>query len=281
MNSQEYDKVETTDWNCFACNSKNCSSFLYHAYNLNVSNSFDPLAGIPGDDSVFLHSVCSPRSVFEPKTHSSPNPSQDLSKTRSSSSASNRSGSSTNRMARPLGDNIRVAVLNANSIKGKRCEVATFCHNVDPDIMIVSETKLDSSVYSAEFLPSHYSAHRLDRNIHGGGVMVAVKNNLIVEDVRLEQVDCEFITVRISIQNASPLYVAAYYRPPDESVDRLDKLEAALDQLLTRTNKNSKVTLLIGGDFNVGDVDWESGMVKADSKKKSLCERALNIVNNA
>ena len=77
MNSQEYDRIETTDWNCFACNSKNCSSFLYHAYNLNVSNSFDPLAGIPGDDSVFLHSVCSPVSVFEPHAHSSPNSPQD------------------------------------------------------------------------------------------------------------------------------------------------------------------------------------------------------------
>ena len=111
--------------------------------------------------------------------------------------------------------------------------------------------------------------------------MVAVRNNLIVDDGALEQVDCEFVAVRIAIQNASPLYVSTYYRPPDEPADRLEKFEAALDQLLSKTDRNNKATLLIGGDFNIGDVDWENGMVKENSKKKSVCEQALNIINYA
>ena len=97
--------------------------------------------------------------------------------------------------------------------------------------------------------------------------MVAVRNNIIVDDVALEQVDCEFVTVLIAIQNASPLYVAAYYRPPDEPADRLEKFEVALDQVLSKTDRNNKATLLIGGDFNISDVDWENGTVKENSKK--------------
>ena len=60
MNSQQYANIEGERWNCYACGSVNCSSFLYHVYNLNVSNSYEPLAGIPGDDSVYLKRVCSP-----------------------------------------------------------------------------------------------------------------------------------------------------------------------------------------------------------------------------
>ncbi len=69
MNLQVYDGIESTNWNCFACDSRNCSSFSYHAYNLNVTNNYGPLAGISGDDLVFLHSVCSPTAGFESKAH--------------------------------------------------------------------------------------------------------------------------------------------------------------------------------------------------------------------
>ena len=84
-----------------------------------------------------------------------------------------------------------------------------------------------------------------------------------MDEVTLENVDCELIAVRIAIQNSSPLYVAAYYRPPDEPVAKLDNFENLLNQILSKTNRNSKATLLIGGDFNVGDIDWEKGEVKA------------------
>ena len=140
-----------------------------------------------------------------------------------------------------------------------------FCHTVNPDIVIVNETKLDDSVYSSEFPPNHYSAHRLDRSIHGGDVMVAVRNNLIVDDITLEQVDREFVAVWIATKNASPLYVADCYQPLDEPADRLEKFEAVLDQLPSETDGNNKVMLLIGRGFNSGDVDWEKGTVKENS----------------
>ena len=34
-----------------------------------------------------------------------------------------------------------------------------------------------------------------------------------------------------------------------------------------------------GSDFNINDIDWEKGMVKENSKKESVCEWALNIIN--
>ena len=57
MPTCEYDHIENVPWKCYKWKSTNCSSFLYQAYNRNVSNSFDALAGIPGDDSVFANIV--------------------------------------------------------------------------------------------------------------------------------------------------------------------------------------------------------------------------------
>lgn len=57
MSSAEFNQIENNTWHCCRCNSVNCSSFLYQAYNINVSNSYDLLSGIPGDDSVCQHSV--------------------------------------------------------------------------------------------------------------------------------------------------------------------------------------------------------------------------------
>jgi len=112
--------------------------------------------------------------------------------------------------------------------------LAAVCDCVDPDIIIVTETKLDNSVYSSEFLSANYNAHRLDRNINGGGVMVAIRNSYTIEEVAIDQVKCEFICIRIAIQKSSPLYVAAYYRPPDETADQLDNFETALEQLQSK-----------------------------------------------
>ena len=40
----------------------------------------------------------------------------------------------------------------------------------DPDLMLITETKLDSSIFSSELLPKGYMGEfRRDRNLHGGG----------------------------------------------------------------------------------------------------------------
>ena len=63
-------------------------------------------------------------------------------------------------------------MLNANSIEGKKPEIAELCTTTQTDSLIITETKLDSSISSSEFLPRNFAGLiRKDRNIHGGGVM--------------------------------------------------------------------------------------------------------------
>ena len=73
LDSAAYESLENVSdapWNC--CNSVNVLSFTYHAFNLDVSNNYSILVGIPGDDTVYMSSIASHTEQFTPKTHSSP-----------------------------------------------------------------------------------------------------------------------------------------------------------------------------------------------------------------
>ena len=61
---------------------------------------------------------------------------------------------------RTTADNIRIAVVNANSVKGKKPEIAELCNSTQLDIMVITETKIDSTINSSEFLPQNYNGHK-------------------------------------------------------------------------------------------------------------------------
>ena len=65
------------------------------------------------------------------------------------------------------------------SASAKRAEIPNLIDSlkVKPDIILGTETWLDSSISSAEIRPDFYKVFRRDRGGRGGGVLVAVHNN--------------------------------------------------------------------------------------------------------
>ena len=51
------------------------------------------------------------------------------------------------------GSNWRTVVINANSITHKKAEISAMADYCDPDLMLITETKLDGSIFSSELLP--------------------------------------------------------------------------------------------------------------------------------
>jgi len=64
---------------------------------------------------------------------------------------------------------------NARSLFPKRFTLLAYLSAVDAD---VTETFLDDSILSSQFLLSNYTVFRKDRNRHGGGVMVLVRSSV-------------------------------------------------------------------------------------------------------
>ena len=85
------------------------------------------------------------------------------------------------------GSNWRTVVINANSITHKKAEISAMADYCDPDLMLIMETKLDSSIFSSELLPKgSVGEFRRDRNLNGGGVMIVTKDCYTITDLVLQ-----------------------------------------------------------------------------------------------
>ena len=153
-------------WICYKCSSKNFSHFPFHYSQLylTVSNSFDPLS-----DTNFTFEIDSSSSPtpFVPRIHSTPilngpitlePPVQNMTSTSTQTNpppafsiASSGPESPPSVLTPELssdflypkkGSNWRTVVINANSITNKKAEISAMADYCDPDLMLITETKL-------------------------------------------------------------------------------------------------------------------------------------------
>ena len=118
------------------------------------------------------------------------------------------------------GSNWRTVVINANSITHKKAEISAMADYCDPDLMLITETKLDSSIFSSELLPKGYVGEfRRDPNLHGGGVMIVTKDCYTITDLvpqTTPQNETELVWATITLKDHSKLVVGSLYRPPNQ-----------------------------------------------------------------
>ena len=114
------------------------------------------------------------------------------------------------------GSNWRTVVINENSITHKKAEISAMADYWDPYLMLITETKLDSSIFVSELLPKGYVIEfRRDRNLHGGGVMIVTKGCYTITDLVLQttlQNETELVWATITLKDHSKLVVGSFYR---------------------------------------------------------------------
>lgn len=146
------------------------------------------------------------------------------------------------------------------NVRGLRTKADTCYNNVavsDYDIISLSETWLNSSFSSSDYFPPAYTVFRRDRNYEGmsanfgGGVLIAVKKHLqVVRRFDLEFSD-ESVWVEITFADSN-LLIGTFYFPPSLDVARFsEQMDLLCDQLDV-----DKYRILILGDFNVPDINW-------------------------
>ena len=104
---------------------------------------------------------------------------------------------------------LRAMLINCNSVKSnnKISQLQATIHATDPDIILLVETKLDSSIPTYYFLPFNYEAIRNDRNTHGGGVLIAVRTDIIADPQDKLNTACEIIWTKVHfLHTKSNLY---------------------------------------------------------------------------
>ena len=169
--------------------------------------------------------------------------------------------------------NVIIGHLNINSITNK-FELLSFLIGGKVNIFLISETKIDGTFPTSQFLMSCYSnVYRLDRN-KGGGIMLFVKDNLITFPVIgfYFSEKTEIFCVELNLRKQKWLIFCCYnpccYNPHKYLIkDHLLQIKNAIDFYSKSYEK-----ILIGG-FNVKISDSHMDSVCAIYHLKSLIRK--------
>ena len=101
-----------------------------------------------------------------------------------------------------------IAQLNINSLHKKFHSLVQMLHN-NLDILLISETKIDSSFPIAQFKIEGYTTYRLDRNAKGGGILLYIRED-IPSTLLNSDMSIESFSVEINIRKKKWLLVCTY-----------------------------------------------------------------------
>jgi len=177
-------------------------------------------------------------------------------------------------------DTAVVLQINAQSIKTidrEKNKLVQFQSLVDlkaPDIISVCESWLIEAIKDNDILlTTEFTIHRKDRkHKEGGGVFVAVKNHITSTHRKdLEPTDelhNEIIIVEVIDGNGEKTGIISVYRPPNETNFLF---VSNLRTCLLNAWRAGMHNLLVLGDFNLTDVNWEVAYPTNDAGISYAC----------
>ena len=147
-------------------------------------------------------------------------------------------------------NNLTIASLNINSLRYKFDQLKVIIQD-SIDILIIQETKLDDTFPNGQFLLSGFlPPFRKDRNSHGGGVMVYIRENIPAKIINCKHLpnDIEGIFVEMNFKNNKWLLFGTYHPPNQNSSYYFSEVGKVLDFYKAKYEK-----FILVGDFNKED----------------------------
>ncbi|VDI67454.1 Hypothetical predicted protein [Mytilus galloprovincialis] len=143
-------------WICCKCSTQNVGSFTYHSYELETSNQFSILNSVSSllsTDS--MSTIPSIDFSFSPSVFSSPKP-RILSSTTEESPSPSRASKSISGLEQKQ-QNLRILMINCQSIRNKRSELNESVEYIKPDVIIGCESCLDSGTLPSDWRNANIS----------------------------------------------------------------------------------------------------------------------------
>ena len=243
-----YNDLDDSDvtWHCVICGNQNHSTVAFDLY------------GISQEDKTGSSTLSVPDSNcgFKPLHSSTPTRTSDRKRKEN----------------RPL----RLLNVNFRSVVGKRAEIANLVDSTKPDIVIGTETWLDQTISNSEFFPPQFRIYRKDRSRAGGGVLIAVREDLQSTTVPELDTNCEMVWIKLFTRNQRHIHICAFYRPHVSDAAALQELETSLH----RASSIRNAEILVAGDFNLPGWDWASMTLKRDAPSPALHEKFVDTIND-
>ena len=141
-----------------------------------------------------------------------------------------------------------------------------------PSIVILNETWLTGSINDSEIIPrDQYKIFREDRSkrthpsdpnnpkkfkTYGGGVFIAVRTDLDITSVKISyKCSAEIVAATLTFKSGKKMIICTCYRVGTLGDANYKEINSYLQKIRARSNLTN---LIVVGDFNLPDIDWES-----------------------
>lgn len=164
----------------------------------------------------------------------------------------------THSTGRPL----RLINVNCQSIGSKKGAWINLIQSTKPDIIIATETWLDSSVSSSELECDGYNVYRKDRQTGvRGGVLIAINSIITSSEVKTKSTSSsEILWTKIHCAGHKDILIAGCYRPDVSDKETIKNLRTSVEYHIA--SRARPCGLIVGGDFNLPGWDWSIPVLK-------------------
>ena len=173
--------------------------------------------------------------------------------------------------------------VNINGIKSKITSTNRIIEELEPELIAIVESKMGED---EPLELKNYEIFRNDRDKDGGGVLIAVKENIVktITDVRKEKQHEE--SIWIDIDGKKKYRIGVIYMPQEDqtTTPELKKIYNRMSKEISEAGKENR-TIILMGDFNckVGKaIEGNKDTVSKGGKilMKMIEEENLSLVNN-
>ena len=148
---------------------------------------------------------------------------------------------------------IKCVCLNARSIINKKTELNIMVDDIKPHIIGITESWANNDITNAELGLEGYVMFRKDRiGRRGGGVLLYIKDTIPAYEVQLqEEADCNEAIWCNLVTGHTAVIIGVVYRCPNITKQNNEKIHNAINEV-------SKGDCIIMGDFNHGNIKWDT-----------------------
>ena len=147
-----------------------------------------------------------------------------------------------------------------------------------------SESWLTEEISTEEIFPSNFKVFRRDRKKlnhngaikTGGGVFIAFSNHLCA--MREEQFETkgEIICCSLNLAGKKKTFFLSCYDSHSDGCEVIDGLNQTLTKIF---KKHPKATVVIGGDFNLKEINWNTYSHIPSTPNAKLCNEFINVLS--
>jgi hypothetical protein len=81
----------------------------------------------------------------------------------------------------------------------------------------------------------------------------------------------------LQIKGSPDLYIGSFYKPPKITDE---EYLTHLEKNIYRIRQSQNANIWLGGDFNLGGIDWDTYSIKNKAQNTKQCKQLLDIYQN-